>query len=332
MDRPTILRDLAADSLSPDTRDVGLRELDNILKPILTHANQLNWWRIGTQTILLIFALTLATAYILDPSKAAYPGSWWPVALAAGLIFTVNISWYGYQYWFQKKWPPGSSESAESERLRAFLADYRAEKRRAFKTEFEAVDAKIFTNRLAPLLLSDDQNVRALVQRPTFGTYRAPLMSSIDPITASANAVDIDVLEPEPIAALVLDVPQEQPPAKPELVKDRSFEDYSWRWLTELTDDEFLAGLEGFLDAMPSHRTSYYQIALVNGRAHLQNNDGHGALTRAVAAAAAAIKRELKCGPGLNGKQSTVWIKQLLMGDYKNVKSFFCKQHIESIS
>jgi hypothetical protein len=291
----------------------------------------LNWWRIGIQAILLIFSLTLVTAYILEPSKAAYPGSWWPVALAAGLIFAVNISWYGYQYWFQKKWPLGWSESAESERLRAFLADYRAEKRRAFKTEFEAVDAKIFTNRLAPLLLSDDQNVRALVQKPTFGTYRAPLMSSINLVMGSANAVKIDVLEPEPIAALALDTPEEQPPAKPELVQERSSEEYSWRWLTELTDDEFLAGLERFLSAMPSHQTAHYRIVLDSGRTHLQNNHGHGALTRAVAFAAAAIKRELKCGPGLNGKQSTVWIKQLLMGDYKHVKSFFSKQNVEFI-
>jgi hypothetical protein len=47
--------------------------------------------------------------------------------------------------------------SPSSERLRAFLADYHAEKRRAYKTEFEAVDAKIFANRLAPLLLSDER-------------------------------------------------------------------------------------------------------------------------------------------------------------------------------
>jgi hypothetical protein len=103
MDRPTILRDLAAEALSPGSRDVGLRELDNIIKPISTRAKLLNGCRIGIQAGLLIFAMTLATAYILEPSKTAGPGSWWPIAAAVGLIFAVNISWYGYLYWFQKK-------------------------------------------------------------------------------------------------------------------------------------------------------------------------------------------------------------------------------------
>jgi hypothetical protein len=54
MDRPTILRDLAAEALSPGARDVGLRELDNIIKPISARANLLNWCRIGIQAGLLM--------------------------------------------------------------------------------------------------------------------------------------------------------------------------------------------------------------------------------------------------------------------------------------
>jgi hypothetical protein len=91
MDRPTILRDLAAEALSPGARDVSLRELDNIIKPISTRANVLNGCRIGIQAGLLIFVMTLATAYILEPSKTGDPGSWWPIAAAVGLIFAVNI-------------------------------------------------------------------------------------------------------------------------------------------------------------------------------------------------------------------------------------------------
>jgi hypothetical protein len=333
MDRPTILRDLAAEALSPGARDVGLRELDNIIGPISTRATRLNWCRIAIQAGLLIFALTLATAYILEPSKAGGPGSWWPITAAVGLIFAVNISWYGYQYWFQKKWPPGSFASPASEPLRAFLADYHAEKRRAYKTEFEAVDAKIFANRLAPLLLSDDQNVRALVQRPNFGAYRAPLVSNAEPARASVNAVDNGIVAQEPIVASPpANVPAEQSTSQTELVLELPPEEYSWHWLIELTDDEFQSRLEPFLKTLPTHKTARYRTALVNGRRYLQNNRGHGALANAVAAAAAAIKRELHCEPGLEGGQSTVWIKLLFMGDYKNAKEFFLRQRSEIVT
>jgi hypothetical protein len=334
MDRPTILRDLAAEALSPGARDVGLRELDNILKPISTRANRLNGCRIGIQAGLLIFAMTLAAAYILEPSKTAGPGSWWPIAAAVGLIFAVNISWYGYQYWFQKKWPPGSFASPASEPLRAFLADYHAEKRRAYKTEFEAVDAKIFANRLAPLLLSDDQNVRALVQRPNFGAYRAPLVSNAEPARASVNAVDNGIVAQEPIAASVpADVPAEQSTSKTELVPEIPPEENSWHWLIELTDDEFESRSEPFLqEKVPSHQMKHYRVALISGRRHLQNNHGHGVLARAVIAAAAAIKRELHCEPGLNGGKSTIWIKQLFMGDYKDAKAYFLRQATEIVT
>lgn len=92
MDMPTILRDLAAEALSPGARDVGLRELDNIIKPISAQANRLNSWRTGTLAILFIFGLTLATIKIFDPSKAGAAFDWWPVASAAALMLTVNLA------------------------------------------------------------------------------------------------------------------------------------------------------------------------------------------------------------------------------------------------
>lgn len=241
--------------------------------------------------------------------------------------------WYGYQYWFQDRWPPGLNGSPSTERLHAFLADYRAEKTRAYKTEFEAVDAKIFANRMAPLLLSDSEDDRLLVQKPTIGTYRAPLVSNAEPARASVNAVGNGIVLPESIAASApADAPVAQSPLKTELVPELPLEEYSWQWLIELTDYEFQSGLERFLRPIPSHQTEHYRIALVTGRRHLQNNHGHGVLARAVAAAAAAIKRELHCEPGLNGKPSSEWIKQLLMGDYKNVKAIFLQKHSESVS
>ena len=211
MDRPTILRDLAAEALSSGAREVGLRELDNILKPISAQASLLNGWRTATLAVLFIFGLTLATIKIFDPSKAGAAFDWWPIASAAALMLTVNVIWYGYQYWFQDRWPPGLNGSPSTERLHAFLADYRAEKTRAYKTEFEAVDAKIFANRMAPLLLSDSEDDRLLVQKPTIGTYRAPLMSNAQPARASVYAADngIEVLEPSVVSAPA-DVPAGQ--------------------------------------------------------------------------------------------------------------------------
>lgn len=333
MDRPTILRDLAAEALSPGARDVGLRELDNILKPISAQATRLNNWRTGTLAVLFIFGLTLATIKIFDPSKAGAAFDWWPVASAAALMLTVNVIWYGYQYWFQDRWPPGPDGSPSTEQLRAFLADYRAERTRAYKTEFEAVDAKIFANRLAPLLLSDSEDDRLLVQKPTIGTYRAPLMSNAEPERASVNAIDNGIVAQEPIAASApADVPAEQSPSKTESVPVLPPEEYSWHWLIELTDDEFQSRLEPFLKLLPTHKTAHYRTALVNGRRFLQNHRGHGALANAVAAAAAAIKRELHCEPGLEGGQSTVWIKLLFMGGYKNAKEFFLRQQSEIVT
>ena len=331
MDRPTILRDLAAEALSPGARDVGLRELDNIIKPISAQANLMNSWRTGTLAVLFIFGLTLATIKIFDPSKAGAVFDWWPVASAAALMLTVNLIWYGYQYWFQDRWPPGLNGSPSTERLHAFLADYRAEKTRAYKTEFVAVDAKIFANRFAPLLLSDDQGDRLLVQRPTFGTYRTPLVSNAEPARASVNAVDNGIVAQEPIAASApADLPAEQSPLKTELVPELPLEEHSWQWLIELTDKEFESHLEPFLqEKVPSHQMKHYRIALVSGRCHFQNNRGHGVLTCAVIAAAAAIKRELHCEPGLNGKSSTEWIKQLFMGEYKDAKAYFSRQKSE---
>lgn len=279
MDRPTILRDLAAEALSPGARDVGLRELDDIIKPISGQANLLNGWRTATLAILFIFGLTLATIKIFDPSKAGAAFDWWPVASAAALMLTVNVIWYGYQYWFQDRWPPGLNGSPSTERLHAFLVDYRAEKTRAYKTEFEAVDAKIFANRFAPLLLSDDQGDRLLVQRPTFGTYRAPLVSNAEPARASVNAVDKGIVAQEPIVASApADLPAEQAPLETELVPELLLEEHSWQWLIELTDEEFQSGLERFLKPIPSHQTNHYRIALVTGRRHLQNNHGYGVL------------------------------------------------------
>lgn len=105
MDRPTILRDLAAEALSPSMRDVGLRELDNIIKPISDQANLLNQWRTGTLAVLFIFGPTLATIKIFDPSRAGAALDWWPVVSAVALILTINVIWYGYQYRFQDRWP-----------------------------------------------------------------------------------------------------------------------------------------------------------------------------------------------------------------------------------
>lgn len=228
---------------------------------------------------------------------------------------------------------PSLNGSPSTERLRAFLADYRAEKTRAYKTEFEAVDAKIFANRLAPLLLSDSEDDRLLVQKPTIGTYRAPLMSNAEPARASVNAVDNGIVAQEPIAVSApADVPAEQSPLNTELVPELPSEEYSWQWLIELTDDEFQSRLEPFLKPLPTHKTAHYRTALVNGRRYLQNNRGHGALANAVAAAAAAIKRELHCEPGLEGGRSTVWINLLFMGDYKNAKEFFLRQWSEIVT
>lgn len=334
MDRPTILRDLAAEALSPGVRDVGLRELDNIVKPISAQANLLNGWRTATLAILFIFGLTLATIKIFDPSKAGAALDWWPVACTVALILTVNVIWYGYQYWFQDRWPPGLNGSPFAERLNAFLADYRAEKTRAYKTEFEAVDAKIFANRMAPLLLSDSEDDRLLVQKPTIGSYRAPLMSNVQPARASVTAVDNGIVAQESIVVSApADVTAEQSLSETKLVPELPVEEYSWHWLIELTDEEFQSRLEPFLqEKVPSHQMKHYRIALVSGRRHLQNNHGHGVLARAVIAAAVAIKRELHCEPGLNGGPSTVWIKQLFIGDYKDAKVYFSRQATEIIT
>jgi hypothetical protein len=115
MDRPTIFGDLAAEALSPGAHDVGLRELDNIIKPIYAQANLLKSWRTGILAVLFILGLTLATIKNFDPSKAGETFDWWPVASAAALMLTVNLIWYGYQYGFQGRWPPGLNGSPSTE-------------------------------------------------------------------------------------------------------------------------------------------------------------------------------------------------------------------------
>lgn len=334
MERPTLLRDLAAVALSPGAPDVGLRDLDAILKPISNRAKLLNWCRLAIQALLLIFGLTLAAANILDPFRAQDADNWWPLAFVAALMLAVDIIWYGYQYWFQTRWSPGPSGSPEAERLSAFLAKYRTEKARAYQSEFEAVDAKIFSNRLAPLLFSDDQGDRLLVRRPALGTYRAPLMSIAEPATASVAALDNGIVTEEPIvAAAPADIPAERSLSEPESVRKRSRRVYDWQWLTQLTDDEFRSGLERFLhEEIPPHQAAHYSIALKIGRQYLQRNHVHGSLTLAIKEVAAALKQQLHCAPGLDGTQSTVWIKQVLSGRYRNVKHCFLSQRTEIIA
>jgi hypothetical protein len=148
------------------------------------------------------------------------------------------------------------------------------------------------------------------------------------------NAVDNGIVAQEPIAASVpADVPAEQSTSKTELVPEIPPEENSWHWLIELTDDEFESRWEPFLqEKVPSHQMKHYRVALISGRRHLQNKHGHGVLARAVIAAAAAIKRELHCEPGLNGGKSTIWIKQLFMGDYKDAKAYFLRQATEIVT
>jgi hypothetical protein len=159
-------------------------------------------------------------------------------------------------------------------------------------------------------------------------------MSNVEPARASVTAVDNGIVVQEPIVASApADVPAEQSSSETELVPELPLEEYSWHWLIELTDEEFQSRLELFLqEKVPSHQMKHYRIALVSGRRHLQNNHGHGVLARAVIAAAVAIKRELHCEPGLNGGQSTIWIKQLFIGDYKDAKAYFSKQRYEFIA
>lgn len=334
MERPKLLRDLAAEALSPGAPDVGLRNLDAILKPISKRAKLLNGCRLAVQALLVISGLTLAAANILEPFRAQDADNWWPLAFIAALILAVDIIWYGYQYWFQTRLSPGPSGSPESERLSAFLAKYRTEQARAYQTEFEAVDAKIFSNRLAPLLLSDDQEDRLLVRRSTLGTYRAPLMSITEPATASVAALDNGIVTQEPIvAAAPADFPAERSLSEPESVRKRPRRVYDWQWLTQLTDDEFRSGLERFLDKeVPPHQAAHYSIALKVGRQYLRRNHVHGSLALAINEVAAALKRDLHCAPGLDGTQSTVWIKLVLSGRYRNVKHCFLSQRTEIIS
>jgi len=157
-----------------------------------------------------------------------------------------------------------------------------------------------------------------LVQKPTIGTYRAPLMSNAEPARESVNAVDSGSSEQQPlVVSAPADVPAEQSPPKTQEAPERPLED-SWHWLIELNDEKFQSRLALFLQQIvPLHQMKHYRTALVSGRRHLQNNRGHGVLARAVVAAAAAIKRELHYEPGLNSKSSSEWIKQLFMGDYR---------------